>query len=355
MTGEYAQAKVMDFNARKESRFAARKAARDHNKRLAAKYVSALAVLNGMFQGDCIAASVLTDSVDVGLTEAGNFYGALEALEKAFKPNTTTDAMRYREELMTLTDKNMRHTQWHAKWHQIYANLYKLNARPSMAECNQIILKNVKNPAFAALRSKLVVDAAKDYPDDYDRMYTYMDFRDDALVTAQQSEEVDTWGLKGETAMVAMDGSGGGKFTGCFRCGKDHRVNACESPVCSKCGARIVGDDGKRIYHEARTCTKGGDPNGKSKFSKGGEKGNRDGAKPKSSWGGKTKDSSAQGSKSSGGGGESLPDPTSMKSKHIKAFMAKAGDVLDSRDEGGGSKKRKAMTHAEWLALEPDT
>jgi hypothetical protein len=44
-----------------------------------------------------------------------------------------------------------------------------------------------------------------------------------------------------------------------------------------------------------------------------------------------------------------------MKSKHIKAFMAKAGDVLDSRDEGGGSKKRKAMTHAEWLALEPDT
>jgi hypothetical protein len=86
LTGEYAQAKVMDHNARQEARVAARKAARDHNKRLEAKYVSALATLNGMFQGDCIAASVLTDSVDLKLNEAGNFYGALDALEKRLSP-----------------------------------------------------------------------------------------------------------------------------------------------------------------------------------------------------------------------------------------------------------------------------
>jgi hypothetical protein len=43
-----------------------------------------------------------------------------------------------------------------------------------------------------------------------------------------------------------------------------------------------------------------------------------------------------------------------MRSKHIRAYVAKAEEVLDSRD-GGGSKKKKAMTRDEWLALEPDT
>jgi hypothetical protein len=77
---------------------------------------------------------------------------------------------------------------------------------------------------------------------------------------------------------------------------------------------------------------------------------------PRAPGGGKTKDSGAQGSKSSGGGGGGLPDPASMKSKHINAYMVKAKEVLDSRNEGGGgSKKRKSLSRDEWLALEPDT
>jgi pterin-4a-carbinolamine dehydratase len=289
-TGDNAQAKVSAHNARVETRNASRKSARDFNKRLTAKYVSGLAILNGMFQGNCIAASVLTDAVDSKKREAWNFYSALAALEKAFKPNTTVDALKFREQISELSDKGMKHSEWHSKWHQIYAKLYKLNARPSMAECNQIIIKNVKNPAFASLKSKLIIDAAKDYPGgDHDRMYTYMDFRDEALVIAQSSEDVDNWGLKGETAMVATDGSGGGAFTGCFRCGGEHAVRACEAKVCTKCGVKICNDDGKRTHHEARNCTSGGTPGGnagRNRFSKGGDKGGKAGEKPKSSWGG---------------------------------------------------------------------
>jgi hypothetical protein len=156
--------------------------------------------------------------------------------------------------------------------------------------------------------------------------------------------------------MVATDGSGSSVFAGCYRCGGNHQVHECEQKVCTKCNAKIYSDAGKKLRHEARYCTGGGTPggnSGKNRFSKGGDKGGGDTSKPKGSWGGKTKEPGVKGTKSSGGASESLPDPTNMKTKHLKAFMAKADAVLLTRD-GGGSKKRK-ITRDEWEAMEPVT
>jgi hypothetical protein len=289
--------------------------------------------------------------------EAENFYASMAALEKAFKPNTTVDALKYREQISTLPDKGMKHSGFHAKWWSIYGKLYKLKSCPTMAECNQIMVKNVMNPYFAPLKAKLIVDSAKDYADDYDRLYTYMDFLDEALVIAQTIELAENWGVSGETAMVAVSGSDGGVFTGCYRCAGPHQVHSCGAKVCTKCGAKILDDSGKRIRHEARYCTSGGNPGGnagRNRFSKGGDKGGNEGGKEKSSWAGKKQDTSAKGSKPSGGVSEILPDPTGMKSKHLKAYVAKANAVMQSRESGGGS-KRKFESRDEWLAAEPDT
>jgi 5-methylcytosine-specific restriction endonuclease McrA len=91
--GKNSEAKVADWTYRSQVREAHRKSARDANKKLAAQYVKGMAALQCLFQGDCIAASVLTNAVDHSLNSASNFYRQLAALEKAYKPNTTVDAL----------------------------------------------------------------------------------------------------------------------------------------------------------------------------------------------------------------------------------------------------------------------
>jgi hypothetical protein len=353
--GDHAEAKVAMFKLQSEERTRVRKLAFDWNKRRIALHVKATAVAMSLFDGDCIAASVMTNAINPDKDEVENFYGVLAALEKAFKPNTTTDALKYREQLSACVDKGMKHSGWHAKWNMIYAQLFRLKAMPSMAELNQIMIRVVQNPSFASSKSKLIVDSAKTYAHDDDRVYTYMDFMEEALTISQTLELAENWGIQGESAMAVAGGVEGGVFTGCYRCAGPHQVRACGSKVCTKCGAKILGEDGKRIRHEARYCTGGGPPAGnasQSKFSKGGDKGG-DGGKPKGSWEGKK--NSSKGSKSPGGASESssLPDPSLLKSKTLKAFTAKASQVLKSRDGGTKRKYEEFESYDDWKAAEP--
>ena len=353
--GANAVANVALFNHMSEERTRIRKSQIDWNKRRIAMYVKATAVFMSLFDGDCIAAQVMTNAIDPEKDEAENFYGVLAALASAFKPNTTTDALKYREQLSACVDKGMKHSGWHAKWNMIFAQLFRLKAMPSMAELNQIMIKVVQNPSFASCKSKLIVDSAKVYAHDDDRKYTYMDFMEEALTISQTIEIAENWGIQGEMAMSAVGGAEGGVFTGCYRCAGAHQVRACGAKVCTKCGVKILGEDGKRIHHEARYCTGGGPPAGnasKSRFSKGGDKGG-DGGKTKGSWDGKK--NSSKDSKSSGGASESssLPDPSLLRSKTIKAFTAKANQVLKSRDGGTKRKYEEFESRDDWLAAEP--
>jgi hypothetical protein len=338
------EARVMDWQYQAGEREAARKVALEFNKKLKEVYAKGMAVLQNGFEGSCNAATVLTNAIVTTDSARANFYAMMDAMVEAFEPNTTVDAMKWRVAIGELTDVGMSHHEWEAKFQGYLAKLTKLKAMPTILELNQIVIKNVKNPAFAMLKTNLMLDTAKAYDDDEDRMYTYHEFRANALTLSGQDTAIDDWGTKGnQTAMYSSDSTKQGAFVGCYRCGGDHQVHTCVAKTCTKCHAKIVDDTGDKVRHEARYCTSGGAPPGK-RFSKGGDK-DKDKGKAKGSWGGKSKESSKS---SSGGATESLPDPTNFKSKQLKAYLSKITSVIEER--AGTAKSSKKMSRDEWEA-----
>jgi hypothetical protein len=156
---------------------------------------------------------------------------------------------------------------------------------------------------------------------------------------ASQDSKIDDFMVSGgEKALYAGEGAKKDYVKFCWRCAGDHLVHGCVGKVCHKCGAKLVDEAGKLLRHEARNCsTSGGTP--EPVFSKGGDKGGekgKGGKKGKSSWGGAKK--------SSGGGARSsLPDPSTFKSKQLKAYMSKCSSIVKERDAAlaVGSKRKK--------------
>jgi hypothetical protein len=264
----------------------------------------------------------------------------MDAVEKAFKPNTTVDVLKFREELSNLGDKNMSYHEWDYKFGVIVEKLAKLKALPSVSELDQIVIKNISNTHLEGPRQKLMEDTVKLYASDADRRFTYVHFREVALSLASQDQRIDNYCVSGkETVLYAGDSNKKVYKKECWRCGGDHMVHGCVNKTCTKCNANLVDASGKLLRHEARTCSSGGGPP-PNVNSKGGEKGDKGGKKGKGSGGGAKK--------SSGAASDSLPDPSLYKSKQLKAFMSKASVIVKERDHAVGSKRKKEAD--DWAA-----
>jgi hypothetical protein len=270
-----------------------------------------------------------------------NFYNVLRVMAKAFEPNTTVDALKYRSELANLVDKDMTYHEWDWKFGELLLKLEKLHSLPTMSELDQMIIKNVKNPKLEHCVHDLMVDTVKIYADDEDRIYTHVTFREVAMSLASQDSSIDDWMVSGgEKAYYAGEGSKKEYVKYCWRCAGDHLVHGCVGKVCHKCGLKLVDAAGKPIRHEARTCTTGGGTPEKT-FSKGGDRGGEGGKKGKNSGGG------AKWKPPGGGAKESLPDPSNFKSKQLRAYMAKCSSLVKERDTAAVGSKRKKGTD-EW-------
>jgi hypothetical protein len=236
------------------------------------------------------------------------------------------------------------HHEFESMFAQLHSKLVELDHLPTVSELDQICIRNVKNPAMLPLKTQLILDTNKVYLPAIPRAYDYRQFRLDALTIANSSSELDNWGLTARN--MALYASGGAKkepFTGCWRCGGDHQVSTCSAKVCIKCGAKLV--DGVR--HQARECLNGGD-SGK-RFSQGGDKAKGKGGKD---FGGQGKKPDSKKEETSVAT-SSLPDPSTIKSKYLKSFIAVASAEIAKRAESGkaagsGSKKRRAED--DWTA-----
>lgn len=334
LEGPNAVVKLADYHEQCRVRTTSIKADNDYNKALRADCSKVMSVVQSLFVGTCRAASVLAGAIKIGKSSRVNVYRMKRAIEKSFKPNSTVDVMRLRDELTNLTDSKMSYDEWEFKYKDLQEKLYALGALPDIQEMNQIIIKNIGNPGLRDLRNQLALDSAKHYDDEQDRVYTYHEFCDQAMTLSSMDVELNNWGKSSTETALAVTAKAE-RFQGCWRCSGDHQVRECEATVCLKCNKTLA----KGERHDAKTCTSGGPPSKRS-FSKGGDKGGNGGKSKgysgKASSGGGSGDNK-NGPKPSGG---ALPNPTDFKTRNLKAYSAAIDKVIKERAVTG-TKKRK--------------
>jgi hypothetical protein len=167
----------------------------EHNKRIDEVHDKGIALLQDCFKGDCHASRVLTQAFKNESTPSENYKNMWDALVAAFEPNTTVDSLKYKEKMMALTDGGIAYHEFESTLESYHAKLLLLNSLPSVSEMDQMIIMNVKNPAFLPLKTKLVLDTSMVHAATAVREYDYLHFRKDALTLANSISEVNEWGL----------------------------------------------------------------------------------------------------------------------------------------------------------------
>jgi hypothetical protein len=233
----------------------------------------------------------------------------------------------------------MKHTEWEAQFSRVIGQLKTLGHVPPLQEVDQIVVKNVLNPHLTALKTRLVLEIARDLPD-ASRTYSHTEFRVEAMTLAQTIEAVDLWGVsQGDVKALYGEASGGGKrgFSGaqgggdkaakrssggitCYRCGgPNHSAKDCEASNCALCGTKLVTG----VRHNAQSCSTGASAGTKSTGAKVFAKGGGGKAKkPLASGGGKGAKTTSR---------APLPDARTYSNKELAAFSAHIAETLADR------------------------
>jgi hypothetical protein len=331
------RANIEVFKMKREDINAARTRAIEHNKVVQSNYVRGLSILQSLFEGFSNVSLAITGVLVEGEAARLRFWKAVDQLRDLYRPSGIIDAMALKAELIAWSDSGRSHTDWEAGFQRVKAQMEALGEFPPLKEVDQIVINSLKNPHLRELKNKLLLDTTDDTATE--RTYTYVQLRKDAAKLARADKEVDLWGLsagsKSERALFAGKQEGKPRtktFTaGCWRCGGSHQKASCTSHTCSKCH-RSIFENGTLQDHDTRYCGGGGQSGGAKKvFSKGGDDS-----------GGKTDWKIAKPKI----GAVNLPPAANFTNKQLKAFIAQANLVSESRKAASQPKKRKP--ESEW-------